>query len=232
MQLPILGNLERQSLQKYFNDITDVLGDIKLNQTLYTADYIILPMHFSITESQSINIKMPIYPLKSKVIILSLNDQSLFVPCPPQNMECWIEKQSQLRWIPIGEQLIPSIDKGVLWNDIHSSVHTITTKLKKETSSFQTMTSCQPCNFSPNHKMKDLIVRRQDHSECSKCMIAIALNCTSYSCYHIFDVSHQYISSKKAMTKFKRPQNYVSFGCQFHGYRYSIVINKDQMKKS
>lgn len=215
-QLPILDDFET-----YFLHDQSYRISIMINISLYTADLVVLSSFKKIYTS--ITISMSYQQASTKIILYSLSNYKIFLPCTPSIEDCWL--YDSLLWLPL-----TFIDKAAnnrkIQNHLFKKLESSMKIWKTNLPDFHNWDPENLCSFTGkrlNYKISLLSTATED---CTKLIIAASINCTSNSCQKILKLSFVYKSVHHPHVWLNHFQYLSPFGCQYHGYRYSIFVNK------
>lgn len=223
MQIPVLAEFHHKSIEMYFY-LSKKYLEVNTYRMTYYANFVIFQTSISNPSIKEIyNQVVDIIP-SSHIFILNRFDSRVFVPCTPSSQDCLIKIWDfQCLKFVLFDKSITSVDQKSLWNNIYSTKKVSTTLWSIGHGGFRNQWVPELlCPFT-KLKLNDWSkYRKPDIKACTILIIGASINCTSEYCKEYIVHSNNFNYGGKPM------QHFYLFGVQFHGFRFSVFINKQR----
>lgn len=216
-QFPVLNN--DHDIEDYFRNDRRFRSHRRFNETLHTANYIVLPVVSQTTSQLTVDVNY--YELHSKVILYNIKENIKFLPCTPSIDDCWVNKK--LLWKQSKENI--TLSKQYIWKDVFTQTQSQMITWKTESFTPHNWNLSKLCPFTGKPLSNNTSLQSSDTEKCIKLMIASSINCTSESCQSILQKFYQYAFVENPVN-WQSIQHYSPFGSRINGYRYSVFVNK------
>lgn len=221
LQIPVLKNSDPKDLEHFFKQVEISRYKTEYHMHLYMPNFILLPLLSDGKNYSEVALKLPSRPTSSLVLLVKINTNELLFPCTPTLKDCWIDYK--LRWILADKQTKQILGNGNIWSDLNGRSQNF--QNFKGLSQFSEYACTQTeINLSYQNYFSFL----DDQNDCLKLIIAASINCTSIECVYTM-LSYEF-SFLRLIEEYHvdpiRIQMVSPFGALFHGYRYSVFVNK------